>query len=494
MKTSATVTQNETPHATSPAAEDGQALHVDAVLIGTGQAVPPLATALAARGERVAVFEGGDVGGSCVNVGCTPTKTLRKSARVAHMARRAGEFGVEVGHVRVDFAAAMERTARMVDASRNGLTKWITGTKGVTLIREWAELAGRDGDRFVVRGSTTTVLASRVYINTGTRPAAPPIPGLDDFPYLTNETVLKLRERPEHLLLIGASYIGLELGQIFRRLGSEVTIIEAESAVAAREDADVSQRIAEMLESEGITLLTNAKVTSVSETTDKETGVGVSLQLEDGNSGVTRTLGGSHLLVATGRKPNTERLGLESVGVEVDDRGFIPVNGHLECTVPGIWALGDVNGRGAFTHTSYQDHEIVLANHTGGSRTADGRVMTYAMFTDPPLGRVGIGEQEARALMAEGRRFLSVTHEMSKVSRAKEESETVGVMKVLVDAESKLFVGASLLGINADEIVQVIGAMIAAQAPYTVLKEALPIHPTVTEFFPTILGKLRPLT
>lgn len=467
---------------------------VDAVLIGTGQAAPALATALAARGEHVVVFEGGALGGSCVNVGCTPTKTLRKSARVAHLVARAAEFGVETGDVRIDFAAAMERTARVVEASRAGLTRWVEGTAGVTIVREWATLAGRDGEQFVVQGSATTVMAPRVYLNPGTRPFVPPIPGLRDVPYLTNETIMALRERPEHLVILGGSYIGLELGQIFRRLGSAVTIVESAASVASREDADVTARLADMLCAEGITLLTDAEVERVSLHDEiARATLSLALQVRTRGEPETQEVRASHVLVATGRLPNTERLGLESVGVQVDDRGFIPVNGRLETNVPGIWALGDVNRRGAFTHTSYQDHEIVLANHLGGARTADDRISTYAMFTDPPLGRVGLGEREAREQMAQGRRFLTASHEMQFVSRAKEEGETIGVLKVLVDADTHRFAGATLLGIGADEIVQVVGALMAADAPYQVLRDALPVHPTVTEFFPTILGKLSPL-
>jgi len=468
-------------------------LVVDVAIIGTGQAAVPLAVALAARGETVAVFEGGQLGGSCVNVGCTPTKTLRKSARVAHMARRAHEFGVEVGEVRVDFAAAMERAAAIVEASRAGLTRWLGSANGVTLVREWGRFDGRDGNRFVVRGDATTVHATRVYVNTGTRPFVPPIDGLGDVPVLTNENVLALRAAPEHLVILGGSYIGLEFGQIFRRLGSAVSIVETGDAIAAREDTDISARLSDMLRAEGVSLHTQSSVVDVSATPNGASSGALTFTLQHAITNVRHALRASHLLVATGRVPDTDQLGLDTVGVHLDARGFIPVNGQLETSVPGIWALGDVNKRGAFTHTSYQDHEIVLANHLGGARTADGRIPTYAMFTDPPLGRVGLSEREARELMKQGRRFLAASHEMRAVSRAKEEGETIGVIRVLVDADTERFVGASLLGIGADEIVQTIGAMIAANAPYQVLRDALPVHPTVTEFFPTILGKLQPL-
>lgn len=462
---------------------------IDAAIIGSGQAAPGLAVALAQRGQSVRLFEAAQLGGSCVNVGCTPTKTLRKSARIAHLARRAHEFGVTVGPVSVDFAAAMERMSGVVAASRTGLGAWLARTPGVEVVYAHARLAGTHDGRFRVRAGGETWLARSVYLNTGTRPIAPRIPGLADVPALTNETLLALRELPPRLLVLGGSYIGLELGQVFRRLGSEVSIVEYSPAVAAREDEEVSARIAAMLTAEGIAIHVGQEATRVRQ----EEG-DVVVTVRDRASGVESEVWGTHLLVATGRRPNTDDLGLETVGVARDSRGFVPTNGRLETAVPGVWALGDMNGRGAFTHTSYQDHEIVVANLDGRERSADDRIVTYAMFTDPPLGRVGLTEREARALMTEGRRFLLATHEMKFVSRAKEESETTGVIRLLVDADTQQFVGATLLGIGADEVVQVIGAMIAARAPFEVLRDALPIHPTVTEFFPTILGKLKPLT
>ncbi len=461
---------------------------VDVAIIGTGQAAPALGVALARRGQSVAVFEGGRIGGSCVNYGCTPTKTLRKSARVAHMARRAAEFGVITGPVQVDFAAAMERTAGVVSGSNAGLTRWLETTPGVELVREWARLDGRRDGRFVVRAGDRMFEATTVYLNTGTRPLVPSIAGLTELPYLTNDSLLAIREQPRHLLILGGSYIGLELGQIFRRLGSEVTIVEHGEVVASREDPDTSLRIAAMLEAEGVTIHAGHDTESA-----RAVDGDVVLTIRARANGATREIRGSHVLVATGRVPNTDTLGLDTIGLVPDKRGFVATNGRLETAVPGVWALGDINRRGAFTHTSYQDHEIVLANLDGRERTADGRVTIYAMYTDPPLGRVGITEREARELMTTGRRFLTASHEMKLVSRAKEEGETTGVIRVLVDADSHLFAGATLLGIGADEIVQVIGAMMAAGAPYEVLRDALPVHPTVTEFFPTILGKLTPL-
>jgi pyruvate/2-oxoglutarate dehydrogenase complex dihydrolipoamide dehydrogenase (E3) component len=461
----------------------------DAVLVGTGQAAPALAVALAKRGERVALIEGGQLGGSCINAGCTPTKTLRKSARLAYLARRAGEFGVHVGKVEVDFAAAMERMQQRVDTARAELEQWITHEPNVTLLRDWGSFAGRGAQGFELLAGERRLRAPRVYLNTGTRAVIPPIPGIADVPHLDNVSLLKLRTLPRHLLIIGGSYIGLEMGQIFRRLGSEVTVVESGPRITGREDPEVSACIASFLQAEGVTVLAGEAVARVERLDD-----GVALQVGQ------RRIEGSHLLVATGRLPNTERLKLEAVGVAKDERGFVPTNGELETNVPGIWALGDINKRGAFTHTSYQDHEIVLANHLdavsaggpheGRRRSADGRTMTYAMFTDPPLGRVGQSEAEARA---SGKRILMATFDMKHVSRAKEESETTGLVKLLIDADTERFVGATVLGINGDEIIQVISNFMATGASWRVMKDALPIHPTVTEFLPTILGRLKPL-
>jgi len=461
-------------------------IEVDAAVIGSGQAAPGLAVALAQRGEKVAFMEAVQIGGSCINAGCTPTKTLRKSARIAHMARRAAEFGVHVGKVEVDFAAAMERMQSRVDTSRSGLESWIKGEPNITLLREWGSFVGRTADGFDLLAGAQKVRAKRVYLNTGTRAFIPPIPGIDGVPYLDNVSLLKLRVQPAHLIVIGGSYIGLEMGQIFRRLGSEVTVIETGPRITSREDPEVSACIASFLAQEGVTVLTGQAVSKV-----EKAGNNVVVHVGD------KRVEGSHILVATGRLPNTERLNLAAVGVEIDSRGFVPTNARLETNVPGIWALGDINKRGAFTHTSYHDHEIVLANdreasksQAAGPHSADDRIMAYAMYTDPPLGRVGMTETEARA---SGKKILMATFDMKNVSRAKEESETTGLVKLLVDADTERFVGATVLGINGDEIIQVISNFMAAGASWHVMKNALPIHPTVTEFFPTILGKLKPL-
>jgi pyruvate/2-oxoglutarate dehydrogenase complex dihydrolipoamide dehydrogenase (E3) component len=366
-----------------------------------------------------------------------------------------------------------------VDGARGDLERWIAGEPGITLLRAWGSFTGGRQGAFDLLAGGQPVRAKRVYLNTGTRAFIPPIPGIETVAVLDNVSLLQLRSRPAHLIVIGGSYIGLEMGQIFRRLGSEVTVIETGPRIASREDADVSQAITAMLQEEGVKVLASQPVDRV-----EASGTGVAVHV----GGVR--VEGTHLLVATGRLPNTERLNLAAVGVPTDERGFVPVNGRLETSVPGIWALGDINKRGAFTHTSYQDHQIVLANHEGGSRTADGRVQTYAMFTDPPLGRVGMSEADARK---SDRPMLMVNWPMKNVSRAREESETAGLIKLLVDAQDERIVGATVLGLNGDEIVQVVSNFMATGASYRVLRDALPIHPTVGEFLPFVLGKLQPL-
>lgn len=456
------------------------AMDFDVAVIGAGQAGPSLAMTLAARGEKVALIEGGLLGGSCVNHGCTPTKTLRKSARVAHMVRRAGDFGIQTGEVEIDFAAAMERMQQRVDASRAGLEKSIAGQERLTLLRGWGAFVSRDGDRFELSAGDQALRARRVIINTGTRAFIPPLPGIDEVPYLDNVSLLQLRELPRHLIVIGGSYIGLEMAQIFRRLGSEVTVIETGPRIAGHENQDISTALTELLQAEGICFHTGHEVEGVQKGSDAGVAVKVGGQRVEG----------SHLLVATGRSPNTERLNLAAVGVETDERGFVPTNGQLQTNVPGIWAVGDINKRGAFTHTSYQDGQIVLANLRGDPRSADGRVSSYAMYTDPPLGRVGLSAAQAKA---SGRATLVASVQMKDVSRAKEEGETSGLMQILVDQQTQEIVGASLLGFGCDEVIQVISIFVATGARYQVLRDALPIHPTVAEFLPFLLDKLEPL-
>ena len=470
--------------------EHDHRLDFDDVIVGSGQAAPSLAVALGGMGRRVALIEGNRVGGSCVNYGCTPTKTLRKSARIAFEVGRAGTFGTNVSSFTVDFAAAMARMRDRVGASREGLEKWLTSAPGVTVLNGWGSFSGREGGKFILAVGSQRLSAERVFLNTGTRPFVPDIPGLKDVGYLDNVSLLNLDARPRHLLVLGGSYIGLEMGQIFRRLGSDVTIIEGGSAVASREDADVSEAIRVFLEEEGISIRCNSSVKRA-----LSTPAGRALELSDGS-----IIEGSDILVATGRLPNSERLNLASVGVEADGRGYVPVDDLLRTNVPNIWALGDINKRGAFTHTSYHDHEIVLASLDAGRtpalhqwRGVGERPQTYAMFTDPPLGRVGIGLKEAQAEASKGRKILVATHPMSQVSRAKEESETHGLIRLIVDGDTERFLGATILGMTGDEIIAVISNYMATGSGYRQMQQALPVHPTVAEFLPTVLAKLVPL-
>jgi pyruvate/2-oxoglutarate dehydrogenase complex dihydrolipoamide dehydrogenase (E3) component len=461
----------------------------DSVIIGSGQAGPSLSVALATRGQRVALVEGASLGGTCVNTGCTPTKTLRKSARVAHMARHAAEFGVRVGEVEVDFGAAMARMRARSDASRSSVEEWLAAAEGVEVIRGWGRFEGRDGNgRFIVGVGEDRLVAERVFLNTGTRAFVPPVPGLDEVPHLDNAALLALTERPAHLVVVGGSYIGLEMGQMFRRLGSEVTLIHRSERLAEREDDDVSGIIADFLREEGVALHLNAGIARVGKNMR-----GIAVTLEDGTS-----VAGSHLLFATGRVPNTEKLNVDSVGLKTDARGYIPTDAKLRTEVPGIWALGDVNRRGAFTHTSYHDHEIVLADldergEMHQLEDADRRPATYAMFTDPPLGRVGLSLGEARALARNGRKILVAEMPMAEISRAKEESESAGLIRLIVDGDTEAFLGATVLGLSGDEVIAVLSNFMATGASYKVMQQALPVHPTIAELLPSILARLAPL-
>ena len=459
----------------------------DSILIGSGQAATALAAGLASRGQRVALIEGDKLGGTCVNSGCTPTKALRKSARVAHLVRRGAEFGVATGPVVVDFAAAMARMRARSDTVRAELTAWLAGVDGVEVIHGWGRFEGRAPDgqfRVAVGGHVLT--AAKVYLNTGTRAFLPS--GIEGALVLDNVGILALTERPDHLIIVGGSYVGLEIGQIFRRLGASVTIVHRGARLAEREDPDVSDIIADVMRAEGIDLRLNATVAGVGRNMR-----GVLATLVGGSEIV-----GSHILFATGRAPNTGRLNLQSVGLEPDASGHIPTDGKLKTRVSGIWALGDINGRGAFTHTSYHDHEIVLAELDGLTdlyqwRDAGQRPATYAMFTDPPLGRVGISRAEAQALAAQGRKILISEMPMERIGRAKEESETTGLIRLIIDAETETFLGATILGFAGDEVIATLTNFMATGASYRVMQQALPVHPTVAEYLPTILAGLKPL-
>lgn len=453
----------------------------DAVMIGAGQSGPSVAFAQAALGRHVAVVEMAQPGGTCLNHGCRPTKALRASATVAHSARRAAEFGVHVGDVRVDFGEAIGRVHTLIDSMRVSLQHSFDTTDNLDYVHGRATLvgdpAGREHRVLVTTdeagGAAQELTTSEVYLNVGTRAAIPTIEGLDGVPYLTEIELLNLSELPQHLVIVGGGYIGLEFGQMFRRFGSEVTIV-AGGGIAAREDPDVQQILTDLFTSEGVTIV-GGRPSSV-----RRDGSGIALDVPE-----VGTISGSHLLVATGRRSNVDLLGGDA-GLETDERGFVTTDDRYATSVPGIWALGDVNGRGAFTHTSYQDGDIYL--HP--PRTVAGRVTTYAMFTDPPLGRVGMSLQDARD---SGRTVLKGEVPMAQVSRARLESEETGVMRVLVDADTDELLGATILGMQADDVVQVISVAMQAGVRYPTVRDALPIHPTVSEFFPTILAALEPL-
>ena len=454
----------------------------DAIVIGTGQSGPFLAVRMAAAGQRVAIIERNRFGGTCVNTGCIPTKTLVASAYNMHMVRRAAEFGVEVtGTARVNMKRVKARKDEITGKSRSGLESWLENTPNCTVYRGHARFESPNE----ITVGDDLLSAPQIFINVGGRAAIPSMPGVANTPYLTNSTLLELDALPRHLVIVGGGYIGLEFGQIFRRFGSEVTIIEKASRLIGHEDEDVSAEVQAILEREGVQVRLNAKCIELTKLADGE--VGVRVDCSEGAPQVS----GSHLLLAMGRTPNTDDLGLEKSGVARNDRGYILVDNQLRTNVPGIWALGDCNGRGGFTHTSYNDFEIVAGNLLDHDpRSVTDRITAYNLYTDPPLGRAGMTERDARA---SGRRVLKGSRPMTRVGRAVEKGETQGFMRVLVDADSKEILGAAILGTGGDEAIHCILDVMYARAPYTVLKKAMHIHPTVSELIPTILGELQPL-
>src|SRR5579863_3608145 len=453
--------------------------HFDAIIIGTGQAGPPLAARFARAGKTVAVIERHKFGGTCVNTGCTPTKTLVASAYAIHVARRGAEYGFAVGDLRVDMERVKARKDAASTRSSKGVEEWLRGTANCTVIEGHASF--QSSNTVVVKDEV--LQSDNIYINVGGRASIPDMPGIHDVPFLTNSSMMDIDFLPEHLIIVGGSYVGLEFAQIYRRLGSEVTIVEMGPRLIGREDEDVSQAVREILEVEGIHIRLNAKCISLAK---RDGGVAVSLTCEEGSPEVV----GTNVLLAVGRTPNTSDLGLDRAGVATDHRGYIMVDDQLQTNVPGIWALGDCNGRGAFTHTSYNDYEIVADNlFNAAHRRVSDRILTYALFTDPPLGRCGMTDAEVRK---SGRAALAVKHPMSKVGRAIEKGETQGFMKITVDAETKQILGAAMLGTGGDEVVQVLLDVMYAKAPYTVVQRAMHIHPTVAEFLPTVLSKLEP--
>ncbi|HWJ35245.1 MAG TPA: FAD-containing oxidoreductase [Steroidobacteraceae bacterium] len=452
----------------------------DAIVIGAGQAGPPLAGRLTAAGMTVALMERRLFGGTCVNTGCTPTKTLIASAEVAYQARRAAEFGVGIeGDVSVDMRAVKQRKDAVVAKSRVGVERWLRSMERCTIYEGHA--------RFVsprkVRIGDTLVTAPRIFINVGGRALVPNLPGIDRVPYLTNTSMLELDFLPRHLVIVGGSYVGLEFAQMYRRFGSAVTVIEKGPRLISREDEDVSAAIRTLFDDEGIAVRTDAECIRL-EHHHADVAIGV-----DCTVGAPEVLG-SHVLLAVGRRPNTDDLGLDEAGVALDERGYVVVDEQLRTSVPGIWALGDCNGKGAFTHTSYNDFEIVAANLLDGdSRRVTDRILCYGLFIDPPLGRVGLTEGEARAT---GRKVRIGSRPMTRVNRAVEKGESHGFMKIVVDAVSHEILGAAILGVGGDEAIHGILDTMAAKASYRTLQRAVHIHPTVSELIPTILGELRP--
>jgi pyruvate/2-oxoglutarate dehydrogenase complex dihydrolipoamide dehydrogenase (E3) component len=455
-------------------------IRYDAVVIGSGQAGNPLSQKLADHGWTVALIEKEHLGGTCVNTGCTPTKTMVASAQVAHYARYAANWGIHAGAVRVDLSGVVARKDRIVSQWRSGVEKKIAARKNLHLYRGAARFMGPHR----IRVNQEEIESERIFINTGARPAIPALPGLDQIDYLTNASVMELRDLPAHLLVIGGGYIGLEFGQMFRRFGSDVTIVHRDDRILPREDADVTFELQKALQNEGIQFLLRSRPTRVAKREGQ-----IVLTVE--TAGGSETVRGSHLLIATGRRPNTDDLGLETTGVQLTPEGFVKVNGRLETNVSGIWALGDVKGGPAFTHISFNDYQIVYANLIEGeNRTADGRLVPYAVFTDPQLGRVGFTEKEARAA---GHKLKVGKIPMAWVARAIERDETAGLMKVVVDADTDQILGAAILATEGGELVQILEFVMLAGASYRLLKGAVYIHPTLAEGFWTLMEEVKPV-
>ncbi len=453
----------------------------DAIVIGAGQAGPTLTHRLTSAGMKVAVVERKLFGGTCVNTGCIPTKALVASAYAARMARLGEFYGVQIdGTIAVDMKKVKARKDGIVERSNQGVENWLKNMENCTVYEGHAQFEGPK----TVRVGDETLSADKIFINVGGRAFVPPIGGLENVDYLTNSSIMDVDFLPRHLIVVGGSYIGLEFAQIYRRFGSEVTIIEMGVRLIRREDEDISESVKSILENEGINVRLQAECIHVDKSGDQ---VALGLDCKDGIPEIL----GSHLLLAVGRRPNTHDLGLENAGVDANERGYIQVDDQLRTNIPGIWALGDCNGKGAFTHTSYNDYEIVAANLLDNNpRRVSDRITTYGLFIDPPLGRVGMTEAEVRA---SGRKALIGKRPMTRVSRAVEKGETQGFMKVMVDAETKEILGAAILGVGGDEVVHLLTDIMYAKQPYTVIQNAVHIHPTVAELVPTMLGDLKPL-
>jgi pyruvate/2-oxoglutarate dehydrogenase complex dihydrolipoamide dehydrogenase (E3) component len=453
----------------------------DAIVVGAGQAGPPMAGRLTEAGMTVAVVERKLFGGTCVNTGCTPTKTLVASAYAAHLARRSADYGVVIGgDISVDPKALKARQKAVSGTSRGNIEKWLAGMDGCTVFRGQASFEGPHE----IRVGDELLTADRIFLNVGGRANVPDMPGIGGISFLTNSTILDLDILPRHLVVVGGSYIGLEFAQMYRRFGSEVTVVEKGPRLIGREDEDVSDAIRDILEKEGIAVRTGAECISF---TPRGSDIGVHVSCTEGEPEVI----GSHVLLAIGRRPNTDDLGLDKAGIATDKRGFITVGNDLQTSVPGVYALGDCNGKGAFTHTAYNDFEIVAANLLDGeSRKVSDRIPGYALYIDPPLGRAGLTEAEVKA---SGRKAMVGKRPMTRVSRAIEKGETAGFMKIVFDAETKEILGAAILGPGGDEAVHGVLDVMGAKSTATSLQRTVPIHPTVSELIPTIIGEAKPL-
>jgi pyruvate/2-oxoglutarate dehydrogenase complex dihydrolipoamide dehydrogenase (E3) component len=451
----------------------------DVIIIGTGQAGPSLAARYAAEGSKTAVIERNLFGGTCVNTGCTPTKALVASAKAVYIARRGADYGIQFnGEIAVDMKAVKARKDKIVKQSTTGVENWMKGNKNITVFEGHAQFESST----TVSVGNERLHAEKIFINVGGRPFIPE--GFSGVDYLTSSSMMAIDFIPEHLMIVGGSYIGLEFAQMYRRFGSEVTVIEKGSRLVYREDEDVSAEIKNILEAEGIKFRLNAECL-----TGEMAGEQILLNVDCAEN--DKKILGSHLLLAVGRQPNTDDLGLEKAGIKIDSKGFIQVDDRLETNVPGIWAMGDCNGKGAFTHTAYNDYEIVAANLLDNDpRKVSDRITCYGLFIDPALARVGMTENEVRA---SGRKALIATRPMKRIARAKEKGETYGFMKILVDEETERILGATILGIEGDEVIHSILDIMYADVPYTVIQRAVHIHPTVSELIPTTLAALKPL-
>lgn len=456
----------------------------DAIVIGSGQGGVPLSFRLADIGWRVALIEKGNLGGTCINTGCTPTKAMVHRAQVAHYARNAARWGVNAREVSVDIRAVVAQKDKLVQAFRDGRQRQVDKREGLHLYHGQARFVGAHQVRVSRAGAEDVLLESeKIFINTGGRPRIPRIPGLASVQFLTNENIMDLTVLPEHLIVLGGGYIGLEFGQMFRRFGSRVTVIHNSSRIVPHEDPEVSAELERVLEGEGIAFELNVQTAHPKQT-------GASIEISFDRAGEPTTVLGSHLLVAIGREPNTGDLGLDKAGVETDQSGFIKVNHRLETNVPGIWALGDVNGGPAFTHIAYNDFQIIDANLTQGKDlTTENRIVPYCVFTDPQLAGVGLTEKEARA---KGHKLKIGKIPMSRVARAIERDETAGLMKIIVDAADDRILGATILAVEGGELIHVLYTLMLANLPYTLLKGAVYIHPTLAEGFFALMDSVKP--